>query len=69
MIITIYYYYYYYINYYYSMLSRCSRVFKTPQELEVIRFTNRVSSEAHKEVIFFYQANCQLPAFSLDLFL
>lgn len=27
-----------------------SRVFKTPQELEVMRYVNRVSSEAHKEV-------------------
>lgn len=27
------------------------RVFKTPEEIEVIRFTNRVSSEAHKEVM------------------
>lgn len=27
-----------------------SRVFKTPQELEVLRYVNRVSSEAHKEV-------------------
>ena len=25
-------------------------MFKTPEEIEVIRFTNRVSSEAHKEV-------------------
>lgn len=27
------------------------RVFKTPQELEVMRYVNRVSSEAHKEVM------------------
>lgn len=27
------------------------RVFKTPQELEVIRYTNKVSSDAHKEVM------------------
>jgi len=27
------------------------RVFKTPQELEVMRFANRVSSQAHKEVM------------------
>lgn len=27
------------------------RVFKTPQELEVLRYVNRVSSEAHKEVM------------------
>ena len=47
------------------MLSGCSRVFKTPQELEVMRFANRVSSEAHKEVIFFYQVTCQLLVFSL----
>ena len=35
-----------------------SRVFKTPQELEVMRYVNRVSSEAHKEVIMFY-SQCQ----------
>ena len=27
-----------------------SRVFKTPFEIEVIRYSNRISSEAHKEV-------------------
>jgi len=43
------------------MLCGCSRVFKTPQELEVMRFANRVSSEAHKEVKSFYQGTCQFP--------
>ena len=28
-----------------------SRVFKTPEELEVLRYCNRISSEAHKEVM------------------
>lgn len=28
----------------------CSRVFKTDMELEVLRYTNRISSEAHREV-------------------
>lgn len=31
-------------------LSLCSRVFKTDMELEVLRYTNRISSEAHREV-------------------
>lgn len=30
--------------------SVCSRVVKTDMELEVLRYTNRVSSEAHKMV-------------------
>uniref|UniRef100_A0A8I6A0W2 Xaa-Pro dipeptidase n=2 Tax=Rattus norvegicus TaxID=10116 RepID=A0A8I6A0W2_RAT len=29
----------------------CSRVFKTDMELEVLRYTNRISSEAHREVM------------------
>ncbi len=28
----------------------CSRLLKTDMELEVLRYTNRISSEAHKEV-------------------
>ena len=28
----------------------CSRVFKTDMELEVLRYTNKISSEAHREV-------------------
>ena len=28
----------------------CSRVIKTKQELEVLRYVNRISSEAHKKV-------------------
>ena len=28
-----------------------SRVFKSPQEIEILRYTNRISSEAHTEVI------------------
>lgn len=34
-----------------------SRVFKTPQELEVLRYVNRVSSEAHKEVKWMKKCN------------
>uniref|UniRef100_A0A3P9BCR8 Xaa-Pro dipeptidase n=1 Tax=Maylandia zebra TaxID=106582 RepID=A0A3P9BCR8_9CICH len=34
--------------------SVCSRVVKTDMELEVLRYTNRVSSEAHKMVIRFF---------------
>lgn len=33
-----------------SFSSLCSRVFKTDMELEVLRYTNRISSEAHREV-------------------
>ena len=29
----------------------CSRVIKTKQELEVLRYVNRISSEAHKKVL------------------
>lgn len=32
------------------VISEC-RVFKTPDEIEVIRYTNKISSEAHKEVM------------------
>lgn len=34
----------------YEVISEC-RVFKTPFELEVLRYANRISSEAHKEVM------------------
>ena len=34
----------------YPVISEC-RVIKTPQELEVLRYVNRVSSDAHKELM------------------
>ena len=33
-----------------SLLSRDSRVIKTPMEIEVLRYTNAISSMAHCEV-------------------
>ena len=37
-----------------AYLYHCSRVIKTPYEVEVIKYVNKISSMAHKEVRLWY---------------